>query len=102
MEWSVPRRRGLVSGLIMSMAPWAQSTIAFATAALLALLGSTAYGAWGWRVAFLAGGVASLVLLAYYSARVAAQRNAVAGSTVRVPLCLLCHHERAGREVVSV
>lgn len=71
MEWSVPRRRGLVSGLIMSMAPWAQSTIAFATAALIAVLGPAAYADWGWRVAFVAGGAASLVLLGYYSARVA-------------------------------
>lgn len=71
MEWSVPRRRGLVSGLIMSMAPWAQSTIAFATAALLAVLGPDAYAAWGWRLAFVAGGAASLALLVYYSSRVA-------------------------------
>ncbi|WP_435202797.1 MFS transporter [Janibacter sp. GS2] len=71
MEWSVPRRRGLVSGLIMSMAPWAQSTIAFATAALIAALGPDAYAAWGWRLAFVAGGAASLALLVYYSARVA-------------------------------
>lgn len=71
MEWSPPRRRGLVSGLIMSMAPWAQSTIAFATAALLALLGPATYAEWGWRLSFVAGGLASLALLAYYSARVA-------------------------------
>lgn len=70
MEWSPPRRRGLVSGLIMSMAPWAQSTIAFATAALLALLGPATYAEWGWRLSFVAGGLASLALLAYYSARV--------------------------------
>lgn len=71
MEWSPPRRRGLVSGLIMSMAPWAQSTIAFATAGLLAALGPQAYADWGWRLAFVAGGLASLALLGYYSARVA-------------------------------
>lgn len=71
MEWSVPRRRGLVSGLIMSMAPWAQSTIAFATAGLIAVLGPDDYAAWGWRLAFVAGGAASLALLVYYSARVA-------------------------------
>lgn len=71
MEWSVPRRRGLVSGLIMSMAPWAQSTIAFATAGLIAVLGPDAYAEWGWRMIFVAGGAASLALLAYYSSRVA-------------------------------
>ncbi|KGN31629.1 MFS transporter [Knoellia sinensis KCTC 19936] len=71
MEWSKPRRRGLVSGLIMSMSPAAQSTIAFATAGLIALLGSGSYAEWGWRFPFIAGGLASLALLAYYSARVA-------------------------------
>lgn len=71
MEWSQPRRRGLVSGLIMSMAPWAQSSIAFATAGLVALLGPREYAEWGWRLAFVAGGCASLALLRYYSARVA-------------------------------
>src|SRR5699024_4365732 len=34
MEWSPPRRRGLMSGLILSMAPWAQASIAFAVAVL--------------------------------------------------------------------
>ncbi|KRE36161.1 MFS transporter [Janibacter sp. Soil728] len=71
MEWSAPRRRGMVSGLIMSMAPWAQSSIAFATAGLVALLGPQAYAEWGWRLAFVAGGCASVALLLYYSARVA-------------------------------
>lgn len=71
MEWSAPRRRGLVSGLIMSMAPWAQSTIAFATTGLVALLGQEDYAAYGWRLAFVAGGSASLLLLAYYWLRVA-------------------------------
>ncbi|WP_084349251.1 MFS transporter [Janibacter limosus] len=70
MEWSAPRRRGMVSGLIMSMAPWAQSSIAFATAGLVALLGPHAYAEWGWRLAFVAGGLASLALLRYYSTRV--------------------------------
>lgn len=71
MEWSTPRRRGLVSGRIMSMAPWAQGTIAFVTLALLTALGPHAYGVWGWRCSFVAGGAASLVMLAYYSRRVA-------------------------------
>lgn len=71
MEWSEPRRRGLVSGLIMSMAPWAQSTIAFATTGLIALLGQDGYAAYGWRLAFVAGGSASLLLLVYYWLRVA-------------------------------
>lgn len=71
MEWSTPLRRGLVSGRIMSMAPWAQGTIAFVTLALLAVLGPHAYGTWGWRFSFGAGAAASGLMLVYYSRRVA-------------------------------
>lgn len=70
MEWSAPRRRGLMSGLILSMAPWAQAAIAFATAALLLILGPDAYAAWGWRALFVLGALASLGMLAYYRRRV--------------------------------
>ncbi|MFX0537125.1 MFS transporter [Ornithinimicrobium sp. Y1847] len=66
MEWSRPRRRGLFSGLIMSMAPWAQATIAFVTGVLLVVLGQDAYAAWGWRMSFVAGGLASVAMLIYY------------------------------------
>ncbi len=71
MEWSKPRYRGLFSGLIMSMAPWAQATIAFVTAVLLSGLGADRYAAWGWRVPFLAGALASLGMLFYYRRHVA-------------------------------
>lgn len=71
MEWSAPRERGKASGLIMSMAPWAQATIAFVTATLLTVLGPATYAAWGWRASFFAGGCASLAMFAYYSRRVA-------------------------------
>ncbi|MGL5866633.1 MAG: MFS transporter [Dermatophilaceae bacterium] len=70
MEWSGPRRRGLVSGLIMAMSPLAQSTIAFTTAGLIALVGADDYAAGAWRIPFVAGGLASFALLAYYSSRV--------------------------------
>ncbi|MFC7485168.1 MFS transporter [Knoellia sp. CPCC 206453] len=82
MEWSRPRRRGLVSGLIMSMAPSAQATIAFATAGLIAVLGLPAYAAWGWRVTFVIGGAASLALLAYYSSKVTDAPDVVRGREV--------------------
>ena len=71
MEWSRPRRRGLLSGLILSMAPWAQASIAFAVAMLLVILGPDAYAAWGWRLLFVLGAVASLGMLIYYSRQVA-------------------------------
>ena len=70
MEWSVPRRRGLLSGLILSMAPWAQATISFATAGLLVWLGSQRYAQWGWRALFVCGALASLGMLLYYRSRV--------------------------------
>ena len=71
MEWSAPGRRGLMSGLILSMAPWAQASIAFAVAGLLTALGPERYAAWGWRVLFLLGAACSLGMLGYYRARVA-------------------------------
>ncbi|QCU79239.1 MFS transporter [Citricoccus sp. SGAir0253] len=70
MEWSAPRRRGLVSGLILSMAPWAQATIAFSVAGLLVLLGPDAYAAWGWRLLFVLGALLSLGMLVYYRRQV--------------------------------
>ncbi len=71
MEWSTPRERGRASGLIMSMAPWAQATIAFTTVGLLTALGPSDYAAWGWRMSFAAGGIASLAMLVYYTRHVA-------------------------------
>jgi MFS family permease len=70
MEWSAPRRRGLMSGLILSMAPWAQASVAFAAALLMRGLGPDAYAAWGWRLLFVLGALASLGMLVYYRSRV--------------------------------
>ena len=81
MEWSKPRQRGGISGAIMSMAPWAQATIAFVSAMLLSSLGATSYGIWGWRLIFLAGGLASLAMLVYYIRRVGDARHVVKPTT---------------------
>ncbi|GAB4094814.1 MFS transporter [Brachybacterium horti] len=70
MEWSPPRRRGLMSGLILSMAPWAQGAIAFATATLLLVLGPEEYAVWGWRLLFVVGALLSLGMLLYYRSHV--------------------------------
>ena len=70
MEWSAPRRRGLMSGLILSMAPLAQASIAFGTMGLLILLGPERYAAWGWRVLFALGALLSAGMLLYYSRQV--------------------------------
>ncbi|GAB2474448.1 MFS transporter [Luteococcus sediminum] len=77
MEWSSARHRGLFSGLIMAMAPCAQATIAFLTAAMLAALGPEDYAAWGWRLAFVAGGLASCAMFVFYRRRVADAVRAV-------------------------
>lgn len=71
MEWSTGRRRGLMSGLILSMAPWAQATIAFSVAGLLALIGPEQYALWGWRLLFVIGAALSLGMFVYYRRQVA-------------------------------
>ena len=88
MEWSTPRRRGLMSGLILSMAPWAQATIAFAVAALLAALGPEQYAAWGWRALFVAGAALSIGMMLYYRRHVVdapQARRAPASATPSAP-----------------
>ncbi len=70
MEWSTPRRRGLMSGMILSMAPWAQASIAFAVTGLLVVLGPENYATWGWRVLFVIGALLSIGLLVYYGRQV--------------------------------
>lgn len=64
-EWTAPRRRGLVSGLIMWMSPWANASIA-ALVFLLLGWGPAGYEAWGWRVPFLLGAAMAVVMLGYY------------------------------------
>lgn len=66
MEWTAPRRRGLVSGLIMWMSPWANASIAALVFLLLGWAGPTGYEAWGWRVPFLLGAAMAVVMLGYY------------------------------------
>ncbi len=66
MEWSAPRRRGLISGLIMWMSPWANASIAALTFILLSWAGPSGYDSWGWRVPFLLGAAMAVAMLAYY------------------------------------
>lgn len=95
MEWSRPRLRGLYSGLIMSMAPWAQATIAFTTWALLSLLDPGAYETWGWRVPFVAGGAASVTLLHFYRRQVADRATAAASSRIGLRDLFTGQHRRS-------
>lgn len=66
MEWSAPRRRGLVSGLVMAMSPLANSAIAALTLLLVAVLGADGYASGGWRISFVIGGLLAAVMLGYY------------------------------------
>ena len=70
MEWSAPRRRGLASGFIMWMSPWANATIAGIVLVLLDTTTPALYGAWGWRVPFLLGSMLAVAMLVYYRSTV--------------------------------
>ena len=71
MEWSDPQRRGLASGLIMWMSPWANATIAGMVFVLLGVLDTETYSAWGWRIPFLLGSLMAFGMLIYYRTYVA-------------------------------
>ncbi len=71
MEWAEPKRRGLVSGLIMWMSPWANASIAALVFVLLGALDAEQYNAWGWRIPFLLGSLLAFGMLVYYRTRVA-------------------------------
>ncbi len=67
LEWTAPRRRGLVSGLIMWMSPWANASIAALVFVLLDVWGPGRYSAWGWRIPFIAGAAMAVATLIFYS-----------------------------------
>ncbi|WP_344304805.1 MFS transporter [Nocardioides bigeumensis] len=62
-EHCPPRARGLFGGLLMSAYAAAYAAVSALVLVLLLLLPAGAYQAWGWRVPFLAGGLAGLVFL---------------------------------------
>ncbi|WP_010206053.1 MFS transporter [Salinibacterium sp. PAMC 21357] len=70
MEWSRPERRGLVSGLIMWMSPWANASIAGLVFVLQSVLDAAAYTQWGWRTLFVLGSLLAFTMLFYYRTRV--------------------------------
>lgn len=70
MEWTNPRRRGLLSGGIMAMSPLANAFIAGVTLVLVQALGAEGYAAWGWRMPFIAGALLAAALLWYYASGV--------------------------------
>ncbi|WP_217178860.1 MFS transporter [Streptomyces sp. AC495_CC817] len=70
MEWTAPRRRGLLGGGIMAMSPLANAFIAALTLVLVQVLGADAYAAWGWRMPFVAGALLAAAMLWYYATAV--------------------------------
>lgn len=66
MEWTSTRRRGLVSGLIMWMSPWANASIAALVLVLLKVLTPSQYNSWGWRIPFLLGAILTFAMFIYY------------------------------------
>lgn len=95
MEWSRPRLRGLYSGLIMSMAPWAQAVLAVITWCLLRLLDPQAYSSWGWRLPFVASAVGSLLLLRFYRRRVTDRQLPEPSARIRLSQLLIGAHRRS-------
>lgn len=66
MEWTLPHRRGLVSGLIMWMSPWANASIAALVFMLLKVLSPNQYSEWGWRIPFILGAMMAFAMFIYY------------------------------------
>lgn len=103
MEWSEPRRRGLLSGTVMSMSPWANATISALVLLMLTVLDPAAYSAWGWRLPFVAGAALAGLMLWYYRRGGVADSAAWSGTAKRPrPLrdVLLGSHRRALGQVL--
>jgi len=83
MEWSEPRRRGLLSGMVMSMSPWANATISALVLLMLSVLDPAQYSAWGWRLPFVAGAGLAGLMLWYYRRGGVADSAAWSGTTKR-------------------
>lgn len=86
MEWTSTRRRGLVSGLIMWMSPWANASIAALVLVLLKVLTPNQYNSWGWRVPFLLGAILTFAMFIYYRAYVIDSPAWEASSKVSSPI----------------
>ena len=103
MEWSAPRRRGLLSGTVMSMSPLANATISALVLLMLSVLDPVTYSAWGWRLPFVAGAALAAAMLWYYRRGGVADSLAWTGTVKRPrPLrdVLLGTHRRALGQVL--
>jgi MFS family permease len=86
IEWTPERRRGLVSGLVMWMSPWANATIAALVLLMLKILGPHAYSSWGWRVPFALGASMALAMLVFYHRHVSDHPGVASGARASRPL----------------
>lgn len=86
MEWTSTRRRGLVSGLIMWMSPWANASIAVLVFILLKVLTPNQYSSWGWRVPFLLGAILTFAMYVYYRTYVTDSPTWQGGEKVSNPI----------------
>lgn len=86
MEWTSTRRRGLVSGLIMWMSPWANASIAALVLVLLKVLTPGQYNSWGWRVPFLLGAILTFAMFIYYRTYVTDSPTWEASAKVSSPI----------------
>jgi len=103
IEWTVPRRRGLVSGLIMWMSPWANASIAALVFILLRALGTDRYSAWGWRIPFALGALMALAMLIYYRRYVSDSpvwKQTVRASNPLKDIIFGAHHRRLWQVLV--
>lgn len=86
IEWSAPRRRGLVSGVVMAMSPAANATIATLVLVLLGVLGADGYAAWGWRVPFVVGAALAFVAVGHFRRNVRDTPERAAAAPAARPL----------------
>ncbi|MCR6494488.1 MFS transporter [Cellulomonas sp. P24] len=102
IEWTPERRRGLVSGLIMWMSPWANATIAALVLLMLNLLGPQTYSTWGWRIPFAMGAAMALAMLVFYHLHVTDNPDAAPSARASRPLSLVLvgHNGRSLRHLL--
>lgn len=106
MEWSPPRRRGIVAGRILSASPLAYATLAIVTLLLQEVVPSTGtdsdYARWGWRIPFAVVALLALGLAAYYGRHVPEPGTRRSAAHERRPLAQLLTgpHRRALLQVL--
>ncbi|WP_136517877.1 MFS transporter [Cellulomonas telluris] len=97
IEWSAPRRRGFVSGLVMAMSPAANATIAALVLVLLGVLGPDGYADWGWRVPFVVGSVLAFVAVHHFRRHVRDTPERAAAAPAARPLATVLVGAERGR-----